>query len=342
MPERASPFSCVTPFDSGGALCRACRKDELVDGARACRRLVAESAAMRALVARVPAIARSQAPVVILGETGTGKEVLARLVHANSTRRLKALVAVNVAALPAELLESELFGHLRGAFTGAHEARTGLFQAADGGTLFLDEIAEMPLPLQAKLLRALQDGEVRRVGEARATAVDVRLLCATHADLRRAVAERRFREDLYYRIKVFSLELPPLRERRDDVLPLANHFLGQEGHPGAIGKEAQAVLLGHRWPGNVRELQNAMRHGAALAPGRALGPEHLPGDLVSPPVAYSNSPLRPLAEVEREHVVRVLEACGGHQADAARILGIGRTTLWRKLQAYGLAVGENV
>ena len=339
MTERNSPFACIDPFDSGGALCRTCRKTQPAWGGRACARLVAESPAMRALVDRVPAIAASSAPVVILGETGSGKEVLARMVQANSPRRGKPLIAVNVAALPEGVLESELFGHARGAFTGAHEARAGLFQAADGGTLFLDEIAEMPLPLQAKLLRVLQDGEVRRVGETAATAVDVRLLCATHQDLRRAVAERRFREDLYYRIKVFTLELPPLRERQADLVPLSLHFLEQEGHRGGIGAEAEAVLHAHRWPGNVRELQNAMRHGAALAAGRPLLPEHLPSEVVAPLPAFSTSPLRPLAEVEREHVLRVLEACAGHQADAARVLGIGRTTLWRKLQGWGLARG---
>ena len=337
MPEHTSRLPCVTPFERGGKLCGTCSKAAPLWGARTCARLVAESLAMRALVSRVPAVAQSQAPVVILGETGSGKEVIARLLHANSPRRASPFVAVNVAALPAELLESELFGHVRGAFTGAHAARKGLFMAADGGTLFLDEIAEMPLALQAKLLRVLEDGEVRPVGETRAVTVDARIVCATHADLRSCVAERRFREDLYYRIKVFTLELPPLRERADDVPPLCRHFLQQEGHSGEVGSAARRVLLSHLWPGNVRELQNAMRHGAALAGGRPIEPAHLPREVVTPSPGHSTSVLRPLLEVEREHVLRVLESCGGRQADAARILGIGRTTLWRKLQAYGLS-----
>ncbi len=340
MPERNSQFTCVTPFERGGELCGTCSKAAPLWGARVCSRLVAESAAMRALVSRVPAVAQSQAPVVILGETGSGKEVIARLLHANSPRRASPFVAVNVAALPAELLESELFGHVRGAFTGAHLARIGLFEAADGGTLFLDEIAEMPLPLQTKILRVLQDGEVRPVGQTRAVKIDARIVCATHENLRRCVTERRFREDLYYRIKVFTLELPPLRERAADLPPLCRHFLQQEGHSGEIGLSARRMLLSHSWPGNVRELQNAMRHGAALAGRRPIEPDHLPRDVVAPMPEHSTAALRPLSEVEREHVLRVLESCGGRQADAARILGIGRTTLWRKLQGYGLAPGK--
>jgi transcriptional regulator with GAF, ATPase, and Fis domain len=214
---------------------------------------------MRALLERTAPIAASDASVIILGESGTGKEIFARAIHANSNRSGGRFVAVNVAALPSELLESELFGHVRGAFTGASTLKRGLFEEADGGTLLLDEVAEMPLGLQAKLLRALQDGEVRRVGDTRAFSVDVRVLCATHQDLQARIAERLFREDLYYRLRVFTLNIPPLRERADDILPLARLFLSREGHAtGCFTPAAERALAAHRWPGNVRELGNAM------------------------------------------------------------------------------------
>ena len=305
-------------------------------------RVVAESPAMQAVLKRAHDFADSDAPVVILGESGSGKEVVARALHAASPRRGKSFVAVNVAALPAELLESELFGHVRGAFTGATAEKQGLLEAAHGGTLFLDEIAELPLPLQPKLLRALEDGEVRRVGDTRAFGVDVRFVCATHQDLERRVAAGLFREDLYYRLKVLVLRLPPLRERPEDVLPLARRFLAEEKRPGpGFGPEAERLLLAYRWPGNVRELGNVVRHATALARGGQVEPEHLPDELRAPP-ARGGRPLagagdddaRTLAEVERDHVLRVLERCGGSQSEAARVLGIGRNTLWRKLRAW--------
>ena len=233
------------------------------------------------------------------------------------------------------MLESELFGHGKGAFTGAATARAGLFEAANGGTLFLDEIGEMPLPLQAKILRALQDGEVRRVGENRAFAVDVRILCATHRDLAGRVQDGQFRQDLYYRLKVLTLEVPPLRQRRDDILPLARRFLGQERTSArAFSPAARKRLLAYPWPGNVRELQNVVKHGAALATGEEVRDEDLPEELTQAKPT-SRGPLTTLAEVEREHILRVLDACGGSQADAARVLAIGRNTLWRKLRAMG-------
>src|SRR3954462_1459824 len=192
---------------------------EPLGGGRVCTP-IAGSQIMRDLTLRAATVSKTDSTVIVLGESGTGKEVLARAIHANSPRRKAAFLAVNVAALPAELLESELFGHARGAFTGAVQAKRGLFEAANGGTLFLDEIGEMPLPLQAKLLRVLQDGEIRSVGETRPFSVDVRILCATHRDLRKAVAEGRFREDLFYRLNVFALEVPPLRRRAEDIVPL--------------------------------------------------------------------------------------------------------------------------
>ncbi|KYF63397.1 Fis family transcriptional regulator [Sorangium cellulosum] len=298
--------------------------------------VVARSAAMQAVFRRVARFATSEAPVAVLGETGTGKEVVARMLHANSPRASGPFVPVNVAALPAELLESELFGHGKGAFTGATQIRRGLFEAASKGTLFLDEVAELPLPLQAKLLRALQDGEIRRVGENQAFESDVRIVCATHRDLLQRVRGGAFREDLYYRLKVLSVQVPPLRERRDDILPLACRMLGEERtRAHGFTDAAMAVLLRHPWPGNVRELQNAVKHGAALATGASIDAEDLPEELLTaPPPPRAPVALRSLAEVEREHILRVLDACGGSQAEAARVLGVGRNTLWRKLREY--------
>ena len=328
--------TCQEPFDRNPNLCTVCRLSPEVPGLRRCARMIAMSPAMRALLLRAKPIALADASVVILGESGTGKEVLARALHANSPRRLKPFIAVNVAALPAELLESELFGHARGAFSGAVAAKQGLFQAADGGTLFLDEIADMPLPLQAKLLRALQDGEVRRVGDTRPSTVDVRVVSATHGDLRERIEGGRFREDLYYRLKVFALTVPPLRERVADILPLAHAFLDTEGGTHGFSPGARRALEAYTWPGNVRELGNAVKHGAVLAVGRAIDIEELPDEVLRPP-RPRNAPatLCTLAEAERAHVLRVLEVCGGRQGEAARILGIGRNTLWRKLRAFG-------
>ena len=325
---------CSVPVEMA-RLCKRCRLVTEYDGLQRCSRFVAESAPMRALLERMGAVADTNASVVIQGETGTGKEVVARLLHANSARQSQRFVALNVAALPPELLESELFGHVRGAFTGAVSSTRGLFGEADKGTLFLDEIGEMPPSLQAKLLRVLQEGEVRRVGDARASSVDVRILCATHRDLREEVQSGRFREDLYYRLKVFALLVPPLRERREDVLPLSQMFAGRLGRPElALNDEARKMLLRHAWPGNVRELGNAVEHALALSKGSEVKPGHLPEELTGKrEVRASHKPLT-LAAAEREHILAVLDACGGNQVEAAGVLGVGRSTLWRKLGQY--------
>ena len=247
-------------------------------------------------------------------------------------------MAVNVAALPSELLESELFGHVRGAFSGAVQAKTGLFETADGGTLFLDEISELPPHLQAKLLRALQEGEVRRVGDTRTLAVDVRILCASNRGLAEQVSSGGFREDLYYRLKVFSVTLPPLRERVEDILPLATTFASIL-RPAQAGFSRQAVerLERYRWPGNVRELQNTVRHGVTLARGEEVDVQHLPPEVLRSGTASAvSTPLCTLSELERVHIGRVLDACGGNQVHAARVLGIARNTLWRKMRTYGI------
>ena len=328
--------TCQAPGEAK-KLCRFCSATEQLGGGRLCKP-VAGSAIMRELTVRAAQVARTDSTVIILGESGAGKEVLARAIHANSPRRKAPFLAVNVAALPSELLESELFGHVRGAFTGATTSTRGLFEAASGGTLFLDEIAEMPAPLQAKLLRVLQNGEVRRVGDVRSFSVDVRVLCATHQDLRKAVAGGTFREDLYYRLNVFSLEVPPLRRRAEDIVPLAETFLRQEDHAtGRFTAAAEKALVAHGWPGNVRELMNAAKHGAVLSSGRDVDLEHLPRSVIDPPAPLERTDdLCSLKEMERRHIVRVLHACGGRQGEAAKTLAIGRTTLWRKLQDYGI------
>ena len=327
--------------------CNVCGLVPLVPRLRGATQVAAHSQAMQELLKRTARFAASEAPVVIRGETGSGKEVIARIVHANSDRAKQPFIAVNVAALPAELLESELFGHGKGAFTGAGGARRGLFEAADKGVLFLDEIGEMPQPLQAKLLRVLQDGELRRVGETQSFAVDVRVICATHRDLGRQVAEGQFRQDLFYRLTVLTLTVPPLRDRREDILPLASSFLlAQKKGAKKLSAGAEARLLAYAWPGNVRELENVLRYGAALAPGLEVQEAHLPEQLVAshasapPTAATSPERLKPLAEVEREYILHVLDACQGSPAEAARVLGIGRNTLWRKLQKIGVGASH--
>ncbi|MCM2335010.1 MAG: sigma 54-interacting transcriptional regulator, partial [Anaeromyxobacteraceae bacterium] len=233
-----------TETQKPGCRCDVCGLETVIASLRSVTPIVAASEPFRAVLLRVADFAEAEAPVMILGESGTGKEIVARALHANGPRRAGPFVALNVAAVPGELLESELFGHVRGAFTGASSAKVGLLEAADGGTLFLDEIAEMPLPLQAKLLRAVQEGEVRRVGDTRAFGVDVRFVCATHRDLKALVARGLFREDLYYRLKVLTVRVPPLRERREDVLPLSRAFLAQERRPAqGLSPEAEAAFL---------------------------------------------------------------------------------------------------
>ena len=307
--------------------------------------LVARSARMRAVVNLAQRVAIVDSPVLLTGESGVGKERFAHLIHASSQRARAPFIPVNCGALPESLLESELFGHVKGAFTGADRDHLGLFEAAAGGTLLLDEVGEIPISMQVKLLRVLQDHEVRRVGSTETRAVNVRLLAATNRSLQEMVREKSFRMDLYYRLKVVSIEIPPLRERREDILPLAHQFVRRgcaTYHCGPCSLSAAALdrLLAYSWPGNVRELEHAMERAVVLAEGKPkIEVSDLPPELIGQdrsPATEGNEPLL-LAEVERRHILRVLERCGRNRKETAQALGIATNTLWRKLRAYGVA-----
>ena len=309
--------------------------------------IVGESPKMRELYALVAKIADSNVPVLITGESGTGKELVARALHDRGARKDGPFVAVNCAAMPEALLESELFGHTKGAFTDARAAKTGLFPSADGGTIFLDEIGELPLGLQPKLLRALQERMVRPIGATQEVAFDARVIAATNRDLETMVEERTFREDLFFRINVINLSLPPLRARAGDVLLLAQHFLArtaERANKAITGFSAEAAerLTAYSWPGNVRELQNSIERAVALASYDHIAVDDLPEKVKS----YSSnqvvltaddpSELVSLEEIERRYVGRVLESVGGNKSAAARILRIERKTLYRMMERWGL------
>ncbi len=302
--------------------------------------IVARSPEMRRLLDLARTIAKVDSTVFITGESGTGKERLARFVHEHSACAHGPFIAVNCGAITETLLESELFGHARGAFTGATTDRPGLFEAANGGTLFLDEVGEIPLPMQVKLLRALQEREIRRVGENKSRPIHVRIITATNKDLAAETAAKRFREDLYYRLKVVELVVPPLRRRGEDILPLARILLGEAAlrmKQPVDGLSAPTAdrLLRYAWPGNVRELANAMERGVAVAQGKRITLEDLPAELRDSGAAPdSDSAVRSLKEVEKNHILAVLESEGGNRTQAAETLGIGKATLHRKLKSY--------
>jgi two-component system response regulator HydG len=306
-------------------------------------RIIGRSPAIQEVIERVVRVAPTDATVLITGESGTGKELVARALHVGSRRGEKPFVPVNCAAITETLLESELFGHAKGAFTGASRARRGLFEEAHGGTLFIDEIAETTPGFQAKLLRVLQDGELRRVGESTPIQVDVRVIAATNQDLRHALAERRFREDLFYRLAVVPIRIPPLRERREDVPLLAAHFLrrfvSRTNAPRTLSPDAVARLLQHDWPGNVRELENVIEQAAALSPAEEIGV----ADVHVEPRAAGPGPSGTLAaaveDAERRTIESALLRAEGDLASAARQLRISHTTLWRKMRRLGLAAG---
>ncbi|HXT52619.1 MAG TPA: sigma-54 dependent transcriptional regulator, partial [Thermoanaerobaculia bacterium] len=309
--------------------------------------MVTKSSAMRQLVDLACRVAKVDSTVLITGESGSGKERIGRLVHEESTRAAGPFIAVNCGAITETLLESELFGHARGAFTGATQDRPGLFEAANGGTLLLDEVGEVSPGMQVKLLRVLQEREVRRVGENRSRRVDVRVVAATNRDLAHGVAGGAFRQDLYYRLKVVELHVPPLRERRDDVLPLARVLLADatlrmKRKIAGLAPAAADQLLRYEWPGNVRELENAMERAVALARGSRVDLEDLPEEIrqAFPTPVASSGRVRPLEEVEKEYILAALELNAGNQTRTAEQLRIGSATLYRRLKSYGLIAAK--
>jgi len=309
--------------------------------------IVAESPAMRKVCEMIERVARTDATVLIIGESGTGKELVAKAIHAHSKRKKKNFVPINCAALPEPLLESELFGHVKGAFTGATSNKEGLFETASGGTLFLDEIGSMPLSIQGKLLRALQENEIRRVGGTETIKVDVRVLAATNTPLEKLIEEGKFREDLYYRLSVIPIEIPPLRERPEDVMPLVYHVLRQEVGEGKplpeIDRDVQLILERYKWPGNVRELENALRHAVTFAKGNRITKDDLPAKIVGAVdlsaagasgkgEEFRGASLKAfLRAKEKEYLMQVLKQVGGDKEKAAKALNISLATLYRKL-----------
>jgi two-component system, NtrC family, response regulator AtoC len=324
---------------------RATRVNRLSDVAPGSERpvpgVIGSSAVMRSIAERVRQVANHQAPVLVTGETGTGKEIFARAIHALSDRRDQPFVALNCAALPAEIIESELFGHAHGAFTGAARNHPGLFRDAEGGTLFLDEIGAMPLGLQARLLRAIEQRSVRPLGTVGEVRTNVRIVAASNARLRDLADSGQFRSDLLFRLSTFELDLPPLRERGNDVIELAEYFLNNmpnAGTPRVLGESAKRALLGYSWPGNVRELENGMRAAVAMSSSKTLEASELPLRVRDSQDARSNdSPRVDLDALERTHIERVLRETGGNRSEAARQLGIDRVTLYRKMKRYEVA-----
>jgi len=368
---RAGAFNYLTkPFDAGELtamvrsaaqytalrrqLTRAEREGFLADTDR--RFMVGRSAAMGRVQAAIDRLARSSVSVLITGESGTGKELVARALHRAGPRRSGPFVAINCGALPEGLIDSELFGHQRGAFTGATQARPGVFVEADGGTLFLDEIGELPLAVQARFLRALQDGEIRAVGASGVREVDVRVTAATHVDLQAAVEAGRFRQDLYYRLNVVTLALPPLRERLDDLPLLVAHFLHKHGgdSPPTLSPIVLETMARYAWPGNIRELENAVLRAVALSHGGTLDVDALPPPVrehfaphtagapaaaepvIEDGITLTEAKRRAASDFEKRYLLKVLERSKGSVSEAARIAGIDRTNFRRLLQRHGL------
>ncbi|HEY4238849.1 MAG TPA: sigma-54 dependent transcriptional regulator [Kofleriaceae bacterium] len=317
--------------------------------------LVGTSPPLRKLRAALDRLASQEVPILIQGESGTGKELVARALHERGTRQGRRFVALNCGAIPESLIDSELFGHAKGAFTGATTDRPGVFVEANGGTLFLDEIGDMPLAVQARLLRVLQEGEVRPVGGSGVRTVDVRVIAATHVDLTAAVEQGRFRQDLFYRLNVVVLSVPPLRDRLDDLPLLAAHFLRKHGGvtPPSLSPDALDAMSGYGWPGNVRELENAIMHAVALHHGDVIGPESLPHAITSrlasvssssPSISLRDDQLPPLTEAKRKaaaqfeqrYLQTVMNRAKGSVSEAARLAGLDRTNFRRLLQRHGI------
>ncbi len=308
--------------------------------------IVGNSNEMMKVLGMVSKVAKTDSTVLITGESGTGKELIAKALHVNSRRKNRSFITINCGALPENLQESELFGHARGAFTGALREKRGLFQEANGGTLFLDEVGEMTPPTQVKLLRFLQDGEIRRVGENDPIHVEVRLIAATNKDLEKQIEEGHFREDLFYRLNVIPIHLPPLRERRDDIPLLVNHFIKQhqakeDVQIKSITSEAMQILTAYDWMGNVRELETVIERAAILSSGSELEPGDLPPSIrkIQPAAAPVSEPVfeaKTLEELEKHYILSTLDKYEWNQKKASELLGISTTTLWRKLKTYGI------
>jgi DNA-binding NtrC family response regulator len=306
--------------------------------------IIGNSNEMMQVLSMVSKVAPTDSTVLISGESGTGKELIARAIHLNSKRKNMAFVTINCGALPENLQESELFGHVRGAFTGAIRDKRGLFQDASGGTLFLDEVGETTLAAQVKILRFLQNGEIRRVGDNEPMFVDVRLLAATNKNLEKAIGDGTFREDLYYRLNVIPIHLPPLRQRRDDVPLLVNHFLERfvartKKKIASISPEAMKLLVGYHWPGNVRELENVIERAVILTNKNIIMPKDLPPGVLNQQkkaeeVDDGNEPT--LETLEKNYILKILDKYTWNQKKASEVLGISTTTLWRKLKSYGI------
>ncbi|GAC1678178.1 MAG: sigma-54 dependent transcriptional regulator [Candidatus Acidiferrum sp.] len=308
--------------------------------------LIGMSARMQRVYKMIEKVSRGDHPVLILGESGTGKELVARSIHFGGARKERPFVPVDCSALVPTLIESELFGYVKGAFTGAMQSKQGLMEAAQGGTLFLDEIGEMPVELQAKLLRALQQREIKPVGATERRQINVRIVAATNRDLDAAIRTGAFRQDLYFRLNVVQIKLPPLRERKSDIPLLVASFLdkfaGAQGQPREITEDAMRRLMAYDWPGNVRELENAIERSVALGSGPIVAVSDLPSNLQYPATdrGPAKDELVPLEELERRAILRTLRETSGDKLAAARLLGIGKTTLYRKLKQYNVERSE--
>ena len=325
------------------SLRQSCRLDDGFHG------IVGHAPSMQRLFELIDNVAQSDAPVLIHGPSGTGKELAARAVHEAGPRKSKPFIKVNCAALNENLLESELFGHVKGAYTGADRARVGRFEAAHGGTIFLDEIGDIPPATQVKLLRVLEEKEIERVGDHHPVEVDVRVISATNKDLDQSIAEGRFREDLYFRINVFPLTIPALEERMEDIPPLVQSFILQNNQRSGksidgLSPEAMDALLDYSWPGNVRELRNTIEYAFVLCPGGWIGPEHLPQRIPQggryrpqPDHLRENGPLP-----ERDTLLEALRRAGGNQSEAARHLGVSRVTVWKRIKKYGIDLHRDI
>jgi two-component system, NtrC family, response regulator HydG len=349
------PYQLSSMVTSASRYSQMRRKLAGVESGQSDSVLVGASASMRKLRAALDRLGDQDVPILIQGESGTGKELVARALHDRGARRRKRFVALNCGAIPESLIDSELFGHVKGSFTGATTDRAGVFVEADGGTLFLDEIGDMPLAVQARLLRVLQESEVRAVGASNTRKVDVRVIAASHVDLAAAVEHGRFRQDLYYRLNVVVVRVPPLRERLDDLPLLAAHFIRKHGgaRPPSLSPDALEAMTTYAWPGNVRELENAILHAIALHHGEVIGPESLPAAITgrtrgssgsSGSAGLDDGELEPLTEAkrrassafEKRYLIKVMEKAKGSVSEAARLAGLDRTNFRRLLQRHGI------